>query len=1166
MTNRSDRTRTIEVTSYAEVVLAPAGQDLAHPAFSNLFVQTELLRAREAILCTRRPRSEDEQPPWMMHLMTVQGEVTGEISFETNRLNFIGRGRTPANPAAMDHSGPLSDTEGSVLDPIVSIRRAIVLPPGETVRIDLVTGAAESRDAIMAIAEKYHDRRLCDRVPELAWTHSQVELRQINATEGDAQRFLRLAGTVVYATPAHRANRDILARNRRAQSGLWGHGISGDLPIVLVRIADHANIDLVRQALQAHAYWRMKGLVCDLVLWNEDESVYRQDLFDTIMNLIAASPEAGLVDRPGGVFLRRGEQIPEEDRTLLLAVARVVLIDDAGTLREQTETRSRRELAIPDFKAVRRRVTLPARPVPPRMDLAYFNGLGGFTHDGREYITTLKAGENTPAPWVNVIANPHFGTVVSESGSVYTWSENCHEYRITPWSNDPVSDVSGEAVYLRDDESGYVWSPSPYPARGANAYTTRHGFGYTVFELEEDGLASAMSIYVAMNAPVKFVRLKISNRSGRPRRLSATAYWELLLGETRGKTLMHISTEVDGPTGAIFARNAYSTEFGSRIAFFGTSESTHFVTADRCEFLGRNGSTSDPAALRRARLSGRTGAGFDPCAVIQTPFQIEDGGERELVFFVGAAPSEAEARAIIHSHRGLGNAQRCLEAVWNYWARTLGTVYVETPDAALNFLVNGWLPYQTLSCRVWARTGFYQSGGAYGFRDQLQDTMALIHAEPRLLREHLLRAAARQFAEGDVQHWWHPHSGRGVRTHFSDDYLWLPCAVCRYVHATGDTGVLDEIVPFLEGRAVRPEEEGYYDLPQISPEEGALYEHCVRAVKNGLRFGEHGLPLMGCGDWNDGMNLVGEHGKGESVWLAFFLIDVLNQFGRLARNRGDVAFADSCELEASALTRRTEDSSWDGEWYRRAYFDDGQPLGSAENEECQIDAIAQSWSVLSGAGTPARARKAMESVDQRLVRRDARLIQLFDPPFDKSDLNPGYIKGYIPGVRENGGQYTHAAIWTAMAFAALDDPKRAWELFSLLNPISHSDTAEDAQLYRAEPYVVAADVYGAAPHTGRGGWTWYTGSASWMYRFITESLLGLHLETDILRFTPCLHPEWPSYKVHYRYRETFYHITIHRGGGGKIVGYVALDGAPQTENYIHLVDDRVPHDVEIRLE
>ena len=1165
ISNRSDRPRRIEVTSYAEVVLAPAGQDLTHPAFSNLFVRTELLPAREAILCTRRARSAEERPPWMTHLMTVQGEAPGPISFETSRANFIGRGNTLAQPAALDNLAPLTNTEGYVLDPIVAIRRVIVLAPNETARVDIVTGAAESRDAVIALTEKYNDPHLCDRVPELAWTHSQVELRQINATESDAQRYLRLAGAIVYPSPVHRANREIIARNRRAQSGLWGHGISGDLPIVLVRIRDREMLDLVRQIFQAHAYWRLKGLVVDLVIWNEDESVYRQDLFDTILNLIASSPEAGYVDRPGGVFLRRGEQIPEEDRALLLAAARVVLADDRGTMQEQVKPRRRPELAMPAFKPSPRRPEPMIPAAPPRHDLSFFNGLGGFTHDGREYITILHPGQHTPAPWVNVIANPHFGTVVSESGSVYTWADNCHEFRLTPWSNDPVSDVSGEAVYLRDEESGRVWSPSPQPAPGPNAYITRHGFGYTVLEHEEDGLASAMTIYVSMHAPVKFVRLHVKNLSGRPRRLSATAYWELVLGELRSKTMMHVVTERDAATGAIFARNAYSTEFGGRVAFFGTSELAHTLTGDRTEFLGRNGVHADPAALRRIRLSGRTGAGLDPCAAIQVPFALEPGAGKEILFFLGAALSEGEARELIQNHRTIGSAQHALEQVWNYWARTLGAVYVETPDAALNFLANGWLPYQTLACRMWARTGFYQSGGAFGFRDQLQDSMALIHAEPRLLREHLLRAAAQQFSEGDVQHWWHAHSGRGVRTHFSDDYLWLPCAVCRYVRATGDTGVLDETLPFLEGRPVRHDEESYYDLPQPSVEQGTLYEHCVRAVKNGLRFGEHGLPLMGCGDWNDGMNLVGQHGKGESVWLAFFLYDVLNQFAVVARNRGDKAFADTCLAEAKALVVRTEDSAWDGEWYRRAYFDDGQPLGSKSNDECQIDSIAQSWSVLSGAGEEGRARQAMDSVDRRLVRRDARLIQLFDPPFDKSELDPGYIKGYSPGVRENGGQYTHAAIWTAMAFAALKDPKRAWEAFTLLNPITHGATPSGVRLYKTEPYVVAADVYGADPHTGRGGWTWYTGSSSWMYRLITESLLGLRLETDALRFEPCLPPDWPSYKVHYRYRETFYHITILNGGAGNTVEHVTVDGAMQPDKLVRLVDDRIEHQVEITL-
>jgi cyclic beta-1,2-glucan synthetase len=775
----------------------------------------------------------------------------------------------------------------------------------------------------------------------------------------------------------------------------------------------------------------------------------------------------------------------------------------------------------------------------------------------------LRAGDNTPAPWCNVIANPTFGTLVSESGSVYTWADNCHEYRLTPWGNDPISDVSGEVVYLRDEESGQVWSPTPQPARGENTYITRHGFGYSVYEYQQDGISTELTIYVSVDAPVKFARLKITNHSGRTRRLSATAYWELVLGELRSKSLLHVVTELERSTGAVLARNAYNTEYDGRVAFFGTSEPRHLVTGDRSEFLGRNGSMAAPAALRRSRLSGRLGAGFDPCVAIQVPFQLESGEQRDIVFVAGSEHSESAARDLLHRCLSVPHAQSALEAVWRQWGHLLGAVHVETPDDALNFMVNGWLPYQTIACRMWGRTGFYQSGGAFGFRDQLQDSMSLIHAAPELVREHLLRAAARQFVEGDVQHWWHAQSGRGVRTHFSDDYLWLPYAVCRYVRATGDTGVLSAGVGFLDGRPVHPDEEGYYDLPQTSSEQATLYEHCLRAVRHGLRFGGHGLPLMGCGDWNDGMNLVGQKGKGESVWLAFFLHDVLTQFATLAQQHGDTSFASQCLAEATALGQRIDENGWDGQWYRRAYFDDGQPLGSSENSECQIDSIAQSWAVLTAAGDPARARQAMESVDARLIRRDAQLIQLFDPPFDKSDQNPGYIKGYTPGVRENGGQYTHAAIWTAMAFAELKDAKRAWEISAMLNPVSHARTPDEMRRYRVEPYVVAADVYGAPPHVGRGGWTWYTGSSAWMYRLITESLLGLHREVDHLRFTPCLPREWISFTLQYRYRETTYHITVHNGQPGSEVKRILLDGQLLPGTTLPLLDDHVPHSAEI---
>ncbi|PKO66159.1 MAG: cyclic beta 1-2 glucan synthetase, partial [Betaproteobacteria bacterium HGW-Betaproteobacteria-17] len=711
----------------------------------------------------------------------------------------------------------------------------------------------------------------------------------------------------------------------------------------------------------------------------------------------------------------------------------------------------------------------------------FSNGLGGFTPDGHEYVVTLEPGQTTPVPWANVIASPHIGTVVSEGGSAYTWVENAHEFRLTPWHNDPLSDSSGEALYIRDEETGAFWSPTPLPARGKSGYVCRHGFGYSVFEHFEADIASELHTYVAMDAPVKFVVVKLRNPSKRVRSLSLTGYWELALGEWRHANLMHIVTETDPQTGALFARNAYGRECANRVVFAQVSERERTLSGNRTEFIGRNGSLARPAAMRRKRLSGRTGAGLDPCAAIQARIELAPGQEREIVFVFGAARDAGEARHFIQRFGGRAGARQALEAVWEHWNHTLGAVNVDTPDPALNVLANGWLVYQTISCRLWGRSGYYQSGGAYGFRDQLQDTMALVHATPWLAREQLIRCAGRQFIKGDVQHWWHPPHGQGVRTHFSDDYLWLPYAACRYVLATGDTGVLDESIHFLEGRELYAEEEAYYDQPQRSPEAASLYEHCVRAVKHGLRFGAHHLPLMGCGDWNDGMNLVGKEGRGESVWLAWFLVENLESFAGLARSRGDADFAEVCSAQAAQLRSNIEAQAWDGAWYRRAYFDDGTPLGSSANEECQIDSISQSWAVISGGGDPTRARQAMTAVDQRLVRRDKQIIQLLDPPFDKSELEPGYIKGYIPGVRENGGQYTHAAIWTTMAFAMMGDTERAWEFFAMLNPVNHGSTAEAIERYKVEPYVMCADIYGVAPHTGRGGWTWYTGAAGWMY-------------------------------------------------------------------------------------
>ncbi|WP_223246735.1 GH36-type glycosyl hydrolase domain-containing protein [Sulfuriferula thiophila] len=1187
LTNQSSRIRHIEVTSYAEVVLAPLNADLAHRSFSNLFVQTEILPDKQAIICTRRPRTPGEQVPWMFHLLAAPGAVADESSYETDRAKFIGRGRTAANPVVMDSSDSLShlskslsNTDGSVLDPIVAIRRTITLLPDESASVQIISGVADTREAVLALLEKYCDRHFVERAFELAWFQSQEVLRHLNVTEADAQIYGRLATSVIYANAMRRAEPGVISRNQLGQSGLWRFAISGDLPIVLLHIGDLNRIDLVKQVLQAHAYWRMKGLISDLVIINEDFSGYRAVLQDQIMGLINAGPEAQILDKPGGVFVRRAEELSEEDRVLFQTVARIVFSDNTDTLVEQVERRVSAERASDRLEPLLQLTSESVSPLLAR-ERIFCNGLGGFTPDGREYVITLEPGQNTPAPWANVIASPYIGTVVSESGSAYTWVENAHEFRLTTWHNDPISDISGEALYIRDEETGAFWSPTPLPARGRSGYVCRHGFGYSVFEHFEAGISSEMFTYVAMDALVKFVVVKLRNHTKRSRRLSLTGYWELVLGEWRHANLMHIVTETDPHSGALFARNAYGHECANRVVFVQVSELERSVTGNRTEFIGRNGSLASPAAMRRKRLSGKTGAGLDPCAAMQTQIELAEGQEREIVFIFGAARDTAEAQHFIQRFGRPAGARQALETVWGHWNHTLGAVRVETPDAALDVLANGWLIYQTLSCRLWGRSGYYQSGGAYGFRDQLQDTMALIHATPWLAREQLIRHAGRQFLQGDVQHWWHPPHGQGVRTHFSDDYLWLAYATCRYVLATGDTGVLDESVHFLEGRELNPEEEAYYDQPQRSVESASLYEHCVRAIKHGLRFGEHQLPLMGCGDWNDGMNLVGRDGKGESVWLAWFLYENLQLFAGVARGQDDEAFAEVCSGQAELLRSNIEANAWDGNWYRRAYFDDGTPLGSSSNEECQIDSISQSWSVISNGGDPVRARQAMAAVNQRLVKRDAQLIKLLDPPFDKSDLEPGYIKGYVPGVRENGGQYTHAAIWATTAYAMMGEKERAWELFAMLNPVNHGSTPEEIERYKVEPYVMCADIYAAQPHTGRGGWTWYTGAAGWMYRLTLETLLGLQLEVGHLRIAPCIPDHWKSYKIHYRYRDTLYHITIKRVGetaghvirvtvDGVVVNGVSVD-SPVADNMalphdiIPLVDDRREHHVEVIL-
>ena len=1165
ITNKTLSTKTLEITSYAEIVMASQASDEAHPAFSNLFVQTEIKPENKAIFCTRRSRTEKEVPPWMFHLMDVHGSAVIEtVTYETDRMQFIGRGKTLAHPQAMDDN-LLSGSQGSVLDPIMAIRYRIIVRPNHPVTIDLIYGISETKEACENLMHKYQDQHLKKRAFELFWTYSQILLRQINATEADAQLYNRLASSIIYANPDLRAEATVIQSNYRGQSGLWSHSVSGDLPIVLLHIYDPENMELVRQLLQAHAYWRLKGLAVDLIIWNEDHGSYRQNLQEQIQGLIAAEASISPVyNKPGNIFVKSADQISSEDRILFESIARVIISDNNGTLSEQVNKHHTDRILPPLLETepsiaqrIQRTMTLPD-------NLQFFNGIGGFTPDGKEYKILTDKKQTTPAPWVNVMANPNFGTVMSESGSAYTWAVNAHEYRITPWSNDPVSDIGGEAYYLRDEETGHFWSPSPFPVRGITPYIITHGFGYTNFEHIEQGVSSEMRVFVDKALPIKFIILKIKNRSGRERKFSATGYLEIILGDTRTKTNMNILSEHDTVNEALLFRNRYNSAFAERVTFFKVEGPNLSYTGDRSEFIGRNRTLEDPQALYRKRLSGRVGAGMDPCAAIQIKFDLLDGAEKEIIFQIGNEENAVAANTLMQKFTDWEAVAGALTTVKEFWIEALGAVQVTTPNDSMNILANGWLTYQTMACRVFARSGFYQSGGAFGFRDQLQDVLALLHTKPALAREQILLSASRQFAEGDVQHWWHPPEGRGVRTHCSDDMLWLPFVVSNYIVTTGDTGILTVPIGFLESRALFQEEESLFDLPISGNLNGLLYEHCARAIRHSFHYGKHGLPLMGSGDWNDGMDQVGNKGQGESVWLAFFLYDVLLRFVSIAKEFGDIVFSETCTAEATKLQTNIEASAWDGEWYLRAWFDDGTPLGSKENEECRIDAIAQSWSVLSGAADGKRRNTAMDSLNKYLVKRDMKLIQLLDPPFNGHGHNPGYIQGYVPGVRENGGQYSHAAIWALMAFATIGDRKKVWELFSMIHPLSHSSNAADMQVYKVEPYVMAADIYANESHRGRGGWTWYTGSSGWMYQFMIGSLIGMKLQTNELKFTPCFPLDWPSVSIAYRFGKTNYKITLFQITG-KTESCWKMDGTQGIGNAVKLIDDGLQHEVEMRV-
>jgi len=1169
LTNQSNKRRCYRILSYGEVVLAPQATDQRHPAFNKMFIESYYNNDLRMLHFQRRKRSSEEEPLGMAHL--VFDNLPGKVEYESDRDKFIGRGHNLSNPVAISGTGQLSGTVGITLDPIFSLARRLTLEPYQAVTMTFMTLAAEDLKQAVSIARKYQDITKIDNAFSTAESHSEKLMRSMDLESQTLAKYDQLLSRIIYPIPELRAEPSLLANNSLGQSGLWPFGISGDYPILLVMIDRQEEIETLQETLLAHAYWRKSGLMIDLVILNTKDAGYTYELNEKIHHVINVIDSSVWINRRGGIFILTASLMETEAIRLLKTAASVAIDFKTRDLEDHLKRAAEISPHLPPFIPTGSVSKFElAQQIKRPENLILDNGIGGFTADGREYQIFLEnypklskeSGQITPAPWINIIANEEFGFLVSESGGGYTWAGNSGENRLTPWTNDPVSDPAGESLYLRDEITGEIWSPTPFPSGEGRNYLVRHGQGYSIFESTNNGFTQEMKLFTPSDAPVKVIQLRLKNETEEHRRLTATYYAEWVLGVNRADTKAFIVPDYDNQTGSLLARNTFSAEFSDRVAFLTSDQPVHGLTTDRREFLGETGDQQNPNGLRRVGLSGRVEAGLDPCAALQTHLNFEPDEEHQVIFVLGQGKDLAEAQTLAERFSQTEAVQQSWDEVLETWDTLLNTLQVETPEPNMDLMLNRWLQYQALSCRIWGRSAFYQSSGAYGFRDQLQDVTSLLAMKPDISRAHILRSANHQFDAGDVLHWWHPPSGRGVRTRITDDLLWLVYVTAEYVLKTGDLSILDEKVSFRLGEPLEKDEEERYGYYETSEKTHTIFEHCRRALEHGDTEGTHGLPLIGSGDWNDGMNRVGIEGKGESVWLAWFLYENHKRFADLCEMMDKKDLAEEHRDRAVQLEKVINQVAWDGNWYLRAFYDDGTPLGSHLSEECQIDSLPQSWSILTRGAPEERQIMSIESVEEHLLQKQDRLIRLFTPPFNETENDPGYIKGYPPGIRENGGQYTHAAIWAVWALTELGRGNTAFEQFQMLNPVTHSLDIDSANRYAVEPYVVAADIYSTPPFAGRGGWTWYTGSSGWLYRLGTEAILGFQLQGDHFTVDPCIPEGWDGFKLTFRREDNTYYIeVINPEHIQKGVRKVRLDGEDIDDLQIPLKDDNTDHRV-----
>lgn len=1154
--NNSNIDETVEISSIFEPILSTREQDYSHRAFNNFGLRYEFLEDKQTILINRIKRENEKELYVGVCFYTDDDNTVGELEYEING-NIVDK--------YVENSIPFSKKITRQTEPVIAFRRTIKVPQNEKVSLNYIITASENREEVLENLEYYLNEENIKREYELSKARAEEEAKYLRVTSENLKYYQRMLPYIIFHNPMKRLYVNKISKNKHSQEELWKYGISGDLPIVLVRIKNIDNISVVGEMLKAYEYYKTKNIKFDLIILDEEKNSYEKYLRDAIFKEIANHQLSYLLNK--GIFLIEDK----EDLDLFLLRANFIIDSNRGSIRnvlneleedylysvKDIAQEKKENIVKPNFENINNYFNV--------QNLKYYNQYGGFSEDGSEYRIKQNIENPIPAIWSHVMSNEKFGTLVTNNMGGFTWSKNSRLNRITAWSNNSIDDEPSEIIYIKDKDLMESWSVGKLPKPDDNEYSVIYGFGYAKYYHSSCGITQEAEVFVPTKDSVKVNILNLKNTTQDKRNLSIVYYIKPVLNEDEIKSNGYINLDFNKNANLVSIENLYGNGL-SKTSFVASSEPIKSYTGNKVSFIG-NGSIKEPESLNKISLTNENALGNNSCVAIEIDVTIYPYENKEISLILGEGETKLEVQDLVYKYSDVKKCKKELLDVKDFWKNKISKIQVKTPAESMNIMLNGWLLYQTIACRLWAKSAFYQSGGATGFRDQLQDILCLKYIEPEVTRKQILKHCVHQFIDGDVEHWWHEETNRGIRTRFSDDLLWLPYVVAEYIKTTQDTEILKEEVAYINGNTLKDDENENYDIHLTSDIKESVFQHCIRAIEKSLDFGENGMPKIGSGDWNDGFSKVGIKGKGESVWLGFFLYTVLSEFIEIMENMNDESVKDKIEKYEGIkqeLKKSLNTAGWDGRWYKRAFMDDGNILGSIENEECRIDSISQSWSVISNAGDNDKKYISMESLENHLVDRETGIIKLLDPPFEKSDLEPGYIKMYLPGVRENGGQYTHAAIWAIIAETLLGFGNKAYEYYRMINPIEHAKTAEEANKYKVEPYVIAADVYGSSNLVGRGGWTWYTGSSSWYYRAGIENILGLKIEKGKLKIDPCIPSDWREYSIQYKYKSTLYNIKV-KNLSEKNTGVEKIFINGKEEKEIPLLDDGRIYEIEVLL-